>query len=183
MAIIALDAMGGDNAPLVVVQGALKAASKGFPIKLFGNRKDIVKIAEAEMPGMLAQLPIEITDSFDDIDMAETSVRRMLMQKKSSIACGIDALKNGSVDAFISAGNSAAVYAFATLHIGRIDGLMKPALGSFIPTQHNKKFFCLDLGANTDCKPDYLLQFAHMGSVYVKIITGLEYPRVGLLSN
>jgi glycerol-3-phosphate acyltransferase PlsX len=106
----------------------------------------------------------------------------MLRKKDSSIIRALQAVHSGKAHAFVSAGNSGAVMAAATIIVGRVPGVMRPAIGTFLPTTHGS-LFCLDLGANPDCKPEYLVQFAYMGYAYVRIVKQIAQPRVALLSN
>ncbi len=178
---IAVDVMGGDYAPQEAIKGALAAAQKGVPLLLFGNQDKIMPLLAQYCPRWRS-LPIELVHCSDIVDMDEDPLRGMLRKKDSSIVRGLQAVKSGKAQAFVSAGNSGAVMAAATIVVGRVPGVIRPAIGSFLPTT-NGSFFCLDLGANPDCKPEYLVQFAYMGYAYVRIIKQIAQPRVALLSN
>jgi glycerol-3-phosphate acyltransferase PlsX len=183
MSRIAVDAMGGDNAPIAVVSGSIQAAKKGVPLVLFGKKELLVRLFDSLLPDWEKELSVTIIDSADIITMETTSVRHMVKQKTSSMYLAIDALKNHTVAACVSAGNSAAVHTLANILLGRIPGILRPALGGILPSVNGSPIYCLDLGANTDCKAVYLEQFAYMADVYVKEMLGIAKPRIGLLSN
>ncbi|HEX4069366.1 MAG TPA: phosphate acyltransferase PlsX [Candidatus Babeliales bacterium] len=178
---IAVDVMGGDYAPQEAVQGALAAAQKGVPLMLFGNQDKVMPLLAQYYPRWRS-LPIELVHCSDVIDMDEDPIRGMLRKKDSSIVRGLQAVHAGKAHAFVSAGNSGAVMAAATVTVGRVPGVLRPAIGSFLPTTYGS-LFCLDLGANPDCKPEYLVQFAYMGYAYVRLTKEIAQPRVALLSN
>lgn len=178
---IAVDVMGGDYAPQEAVKGALAAAQKGVPLLLFGNQDKVMPLLAHYCPRWRS-LPIELVHCSDIVGMDEDPIRGMLRKKDSSIVRGLQSVQSGKAQAFVSAGNSGAVMAAATIVVGRVPGVMRPAIGSFLPTT-NGSFFCLDLGANPDCKPEYLVQFAYMGYAYVRIINQIAQPRIALLSN
>lgn len=178
---IAVDVMGGDYAPQEAVQGALAAAQKGIPLILFGNQDKVMPLLVHYCPKWRS-LPIELVHCSDVIDMDEDPIRGVLRKKDSSIVRALQAVHAGKAQAFVSAGNSGAVVAAATIVLGRVAGVIRPAIGSFLPTAHGS-LFCLDLGANPDCKPEYLLQFAYMGYAYVRLTKQIAQPRVALLSN
>lgn len=178
---IAVDVMGGDYAPQEAVQGALAAAKMGIPLILFGNQDKVMLLLAHYYPRWRS-LPIELVHCADVIDMDEDPLRSILRKKDASIVRALQAVHSGKADAFVSAGNSGAVMAAATIIIGRVPGVMRPAIGSFLPTTSGS-LFCLDLGANPDCKPEYLVQFAYMGYAYVRIVKHIAQPRIGLLSN
>ncbi len=178
---IAVDVMGGDYAPQEAVQGALAAAQKGIPLILFGNQDKVMPLLVHYCPKWRS-LPIELVHCSDVIDMDEDPIRGVLRKKDSSIVRALQAVHSGKAQAFVSAGNSGAVMAAATIIVGRVPGVIRPAIGSFLPTT-NGSLFCLDLGANPDCKPEYLVQFAYMGYVYVRLTKQIAQPRVALLSN
>ena len=127
-------------------------------------------------------LPIELVHCSDVIDMDEDPIRGMLRKKDSSIIRALQAVHSGKAQAFVSAGNSGAVMAAATIILGRVPGVLRPAIGTFLPT-NNGSLFCLDLGANPDCKPEYMVQFAYMGYAYMRLVKHIAQPRVALLSN
>ncbi len=178
---IAVDAMGGDYAPQEAVQGALAAAKNGVPLILFGNQDKIMPLLSYYC-STWRLLPIELVHCSDVIDMNDDPVRAILRKKDSSIVRGLHAVRSGAATAFVSAGNSGAVMAAASVVIGRVTGVMRPAIGTFLPTSVGS-LFCLDLGANPDCTPEYLVQFAYMGYAYVRLTKHIAQPKIALLSN
>lgn len=178
---IAVDAMGGDRAPQVVVHGALRAAQKGIPILLCGDQDQIVPLLD-NADSSWRSYPIEIEHCHEVIGMAEEPAKAVSRKKDASLVRAAQAVASGRASVFISAGNSGAALVASTFHIGRVEGVLRPAIGGFLPTPHGS-IFCLDLGANVDCKPEFLEQFAHMGNLYVKLATSITSPRIALLSN
>lgn len=178
---IAVDAMGGDNAPSVVIEGAFRAAQRGIPVFLFGDKKKIYTYLDSNHKKWRA-LPITIEPCTQVIGMEEAASRSVIRKKDASLVRAAQSVKDGRASALVSAGNSGAVLVASTLIIGRVSGVMRPALGNFFPTETGS-IFCLDLGANTDCKAEYLEQFAYMGHVYVQLTKHIERPRISLLSN
>jgi len=178
---IAVDAMGGDYAPYVVIEGALRAAQRGIPVYLFGDKKKIYTHLDS-LYKKWRTLPISIEPCTQIIGMEEEATRSVVRKKDASLVRAAQSVKDGRTSALVSAGNSGAVLVASTLIIGRVEGVIRPALGNFVPT-HNGSIFCLDLGANTDCKAEYLEQFAYMGHIYVQLIKKIAAPRVALLSN
>ncbi|HLC07025.1 MAG TPA: phosphate acyltransferase PlsX [Candidatus Babeliales bacterium] len=178
---IAVDVMGGDYAPQETIKGALAAAQKGVPLILFGNQDKIMPLLAHYCPRWRS-LPIELVHCSDVIDMDEDPIRGMLRKKDASIIRALQAVHSGKAQAFVSAGNSGAVMAAATIIIGRVPGVLRPAIGTFLPT-NNGSLFCLDLGANPDCKPEYMVQFAYMGYAYMRLVKHIAQPRIALLSN
>ncbi len=178
---IAVDAMGGDYAPKVVLAGALKAAQSGIPILLCGDI-DLMEPLLNNLCPTWRNLPISCEPCTQVIDMAEEPSRAVLRKKDASLVRAAQAVKEGRAAGLVSAGNSGAVLVAGALIIGRVPGVLRPALGNMIPTPHGG-IYCLDLGANTDCKPAYLAQFALFGSVYLQEAHAVAKPRVALLSN
>ncbi len=178
---IAVDVMGGDYAPQEAVQGALAAAQKGIPLILFGNQDKIMALLAHYYPRWRS-LPIELVHCSDVIEMDEDPIRGILRKKDASIIRALQALHAGKAEAFVSAGNSGAVMAAATIILGRVAGVLRPAIGTFLPT-NNGSLFCLDLGANPDCKAEYMVQFAYMGYAYMRLVKHIAQPRIALLSN
>lgn len=176
---IMVDAMGGDNAPEMIVKGALLARDEfDVSIVLSGKEDILKKYIEAETKDFRK---IEILNAEDVITNDDKPVLAIRRKKESSLVKALHAVKNKEADAIVSAGNSGALLSGATLIIGRIGMLERPALAPFIPT--DKGFALLvDAGANADCKPEYLLDFALMGSIYSKYILNIENPKVGLLN-
>jgi len=175
--IIALDAMGSEHSPAAEVEGAIAAAQEHSTEIVLVGKKDAI---EAEL--VKRQHNFTIVEANQVIEMKDNPSEVMRDKRDSSITVGMKLLKNKEVDAFVSAGNTGAVTTAATLILGRIEGIERPALCILISLPSNP-ILLLDVGANANCKPNYLVQFAQMGSVYMEKIFGMESPRVGLLSN
>jgi glycerol-3-phosphate acyltransferase PlsX len=178
---IAVDAMGGDNAPVPEVAGAVKACQELKGIKeivLVGNPEIIKKEL---LLHQINGLPISIERSESVIGMHESPAAAVKAKKDSSIVISTKLIKEGRVNALVSAGNTGAVMASSLMHLGRVKGVLRPALAIPIPTLTGHAIL-LDVGANVDCKPQHLLQFAIMGDAYARHIFGQTNPRVGLLS-
>lgn len=177
---IVLDAMGGDHAPPVAVEGGVWAAREyGIEVILVGREDDIRReLAKHDTAG----LSLPIVHASQVIEMEEHPAAAVKAKRDSSMVVGMDLLKRGEADAFVSAGNSGGVMAAALFRLGRIRGIKRPALSTIYPTTTGICFM-LDMGANTDCKPEYLLQFAYMGVAYAERVLGIANPRVGLVSN
>ncbi len=185
---IAVDGMGGDYAPVPILEGCLDAISR-FPINVkFVGKIEKVRY-EAEKVGLIDLLEkeidnnrLELIDSGDPIGMNEeaTAVRK---RKDASINVAMDLVKTNKAKAVYSAGNSGALMASAIFRIGRLKGIERPAIGALFPTRdQTRPVLVLDVGANTDCKPSYLHQFALLGDVYAKDVLQIEKPRIGLLN-
>ena len=185
---IAVDGMGGDYAPVPILEGCLEAISR-FPINIkFVGKIEKVRY-EAERVGLIDLLEkeidnnrLELIDSGDPIGMNEeaTAVRK---RKDASINVAMDLVKTNKAKAVYSAGNSGALMASAIFRIGRLKGIERPAIGALFPTRdQTRPVLVLDVGANTDCKPSYLHQFALLGDVYAKDVLQIEKPRIGLLN-
>lgn len=177
---IALDAMGGDHAPEEIVKGALAAVSGDKIEIVLVGRENAVR--EELNKHNSAGCVLDIVHASEEITMEERPVAAVKEKRDSSIVVGIDLLRRGEVAAFVSAGNTGAVMTAATLMLGRTKGIHRPALGAVFPFPTGP-LLCLDLGANADCKPTSLVQFAKMGSIYMRMIFGMESPRIGLLSS
>jgi len=177
---IALDAMGGDHAPQEIVRGAIAAAQDvELEVVLVGREN---KLQEELAKSGAASNGIRITNADEVIEMGDAPVWAIKNKKDSSIMVGIDLLKNQEVSAFVSAGNTGAVVTAATLMLGKKKGVSRPALGAVFPFPAGP-ILCLDIGANAECKPEMLVQFAHMGSIYMEKIFKIAKPRIALLSN
>lgn len=171
--------MGGDNAPQEIVAGALMAAGGlGVELTLVG-RADAIR---AEMEGTTEIPGLRIVDAPDIIDMDEHPTEAVRSKPNASINVALRLVKSGEADAFVTAGNTGAAMTAALLTLGRIRGIGRPALGTVFPTGENRVTMFLDVGANADCRPIHLLQFAYMGSAYMERAFGVVQPRVGLLS-
>ncbi|MFL5693020.1 MAG: phosphate acyltransferase PlsX [Ktedonobacteraceae bacterium] len=178
---VALDAMGGDHAPGEIVLGAIQAAREyGFGVYLVGPEDRIqAELAHHNTQGL--DLPIVHTDEF--IPMDEHNPAKAVRNKNTSMVRALQLVKDGEALGAVSAGNSGAMMAAASLMtLKRLKGVERAALGGILPTK-DSACMVIDLGANTDCKPEYLQQFALMGSIYMERIMHLKSPRVGLLAN
>jgi len=177
---IAVDAMGGDHGPSVIVDGAVAAARQGdVRVALVGASTDLER-ALTRHPGWSA-LPIEIVEACEVIAMAESPAAALRRKPGASIRVAADRVASGQADALVSAGHTGATVMAAHAAFGMIRGVDRPALAAAIPTQTHPAVL-LDAGANAECRPQHLLQFAVMGSVYARVAWGLERPKVGLLS-
>ena len=172
--------MGGDRAPGVVVEGAVEAARAfGVPIVLVGPPTALkAELARHNASG----LGLEIIETDETIDMHEHPARALRQKPRASLKLAVDLVAQGRAAAAYSAGNSGAVMAAALFALRRLPGIERPAFGSPIPTTRGVSFL-IDMGANADCKPPYLVQFAAMGVAYMRLACGLSNPSVGLLSN
>lgn len=178
---IIVDAMGGDNAPQAIVQGALDAHRlHGVDIILVGRAAEVLRAVEACGEKNLPA-GVEIKDASEVVEISDDPATAFKMKKDSSLTVGLNLLKAGEGDAFVSAGSTGALLAGATLVVKRIRGIRRAAMGPVIPTAGGKAILC-DCGANAECTPEYLLQFAYLGSYYAKKACGMEDPRVGLLN-
>ncbi|MBA3378091.1 MAG: phosphate acyltransferase PlsX [Chloroflexia bacterium] len=177
---IAVDAMGGDNGPAVIIDGALAGArAQRAKVLLVGNVSDMeAGLSLVKTTGV----DIEIVEATDVITMADHPAQAVRRKPQSSINVALRLMADGKADAMISAGNSGAVMAASLLVLGRVRGIERPAIASYIPTVKGKSLL-LDLGAVTDPKPSNLVQFAEMGEVYVERILNVKNPTIGLLSN
>lgn len=177
---VAVDAMGGDAAPGVVVEGAVAAARKGGLRLLLVGPEAAVRSELARHEGAGA-LPIEVVDAAEVIGMGDAPASVVKGKPGSSVHVGLGLHRDGRADAFVSAGNTGAVMAVALLVLGRARGVARPTLAGFYPTVAGR---CLlvDVGSNVDCKPEHLVQFARMGSAYLQRVGGVAVPTVGLMN-
>lgn len=179
---IALDAMGGDFAPKAIIEGAMLAA-KSFPkdvhIVLLG-KEDVIKshLSEADVANDL----FTIFHCDEVIEMGEHPTKAISQKQNSSIVVGFGLLKAGKVDAFCSAGNTGAMLVGSVFSIKAIEGVIRPCIAGFIPKESGKFGIIADVGANADCKPDVLSQFATLASLYAQHIMKIENPKVGLMN-
>lgn len=173
---ISVDAMGGDHAPGVVLEGtaAALAADTDMSVVLCGPADVVVPFAEAHDR-------CEAQETTEVIDMGEHPARAVRRKKDSSIVVGCRLVKEGRTQGFFSAGSTGACLAAATLVMGRIKGVSRPALVTVIPSPVRPVVMC-DVGANADCKPEYLVQFAQMATIYMEQVIGVQNPRVALLN-
>jgi glycerol-3-phosphate acyltransferase PlsX len=177
---VAVDAMGGDHAPGAIVQGAVNAARKGLAVILVGPEARVRE--EMARHGAARDLPIEVHDASEVIDMHDHPGQAMRRKKDNSIRVSFELVKAGEACAMVSAGNSGAVMAGAIFVLGRPEGVERPAIITALPALKGHPIM-LDMGAVVDAKPIHLVQFALMGEVYARRVYGVERPRVAILSN
>ena len=178
---IIVDAMGGDNAPQAPVMGAVQANREyGVEIILVGRGEDILKTLAANG---ISDLPagVAMTHASEVVEMCDDPATAFRKKKDSSLTVGLNLLKEGAGDAFVSAGSTGALLSGATLVTKRIKGIRRAALAPVVPTG-NGGAVLIDCGANAECPPEYLLQFAYMGSYYAEKVLGRPSPKVGLLN-
>ena len=183
---IYLDAMGGDNAPLAPAQGALEALGlyPQLEIELAGPIDTVKETVDQVFAGAAESIRarVTLTDCPEIITNNEAPVMAVRRKKQSAIVDGMLKLRDGQVDAFVSAGSTGAVLSGGMFRLGRLKGIDRPALAPLLP--NGKDFFLLiDCGANVDCRPEYLHQFAMMGSAYMESMRGVKNPRIGLVNN
>lgn len=177
---IALDAAGGDYAPHELVKGAIQAVQElGVEIVLVGRKNVLRKLLEKSLDNG----GVTIVDAKQVIDFNEHPIRSLQNKPESSIVIGVDLLKHNKASAFVSAGNTGAVVASSLLTLGKANGVTRPAIGCFLDNLLAKPALLVDAGANADCRPEHLLEFARLGSLYSKNLLQISSPRVGLLSN
>ncbi len=178
---VIVDAMGGDNAPLEIVRGALEAHAKdGVKIVLVGRTKDILQAVRDCGEGNLPA-GVELKDATEVVEIADDPATAFKKKKDSSLTVGLTMLRDGQGDAFVSAGSTGALLSGATLLVKRIRGIRRAAMCPQIPVAGGHAVLC-DCGANAECTPEYLLQFAYLGSYYAQRMMGIEKPRVALLN-
>ena len=178
---IIIDAMGGDNAPLEIVKGALQGKERfGVDIVLTGDTTAILKALEACGEKTLPR-GVEIAHADEVVEMCDDPATVFRRKKNSSMALGLNMVREGKGDAFISAGSTGALLTGATLLVKRVRGIRRAAMAPTIPTTTGKAVL-IDCGANAECTPEYLVQFAYLGSFYASRVLGVEKPRVGLLN-
>ncbi|MEQ9370272.1 phosphate acyltransferase PlsX [Coleofasciculus sp. F4-SAH-05] len=177
---IAIDAMGGDHAPSEIVAGAIRAqAELGVEVILVGDPQ----VIEASLKEHSSLCQLEIAPAEDVISMEEEALVAIKRKPKASINVAMDLVKTKQAQAVVSAGHSGAAMAAALLRLGRLKGIDRPAIGAVFPTLiAGKPVIILDVGANVDCRPKYLEQFAVMGTVYSQYVLGIPEPKVGLLN-
>ena len=182
---ILLDAMGGDNAPDATIKGAIRAVNEvEAEIVLIGKEEVInQRVKELYGKGKISDINsrLSIRNATETIEMEDIPTQAIKHKKDSSMVVGFNMLKEGEGDVFISAGNSGALLTGATLLVGRIKGIDRPAIAPLLPS-YRKSVMLMDAGANTNCKPINLFQFAQMSTIYLRNNFGIERPRVGLLN-
>ncbi|MFY4773852.1 phosphate acyltransferase PlsX [Metabacillus sp. RGM 3146] len=174
---IAIDAMGGDHAPKSIVEGTMKAveAFSDLEISLIGKEEEIRSYLTKNK-----RISIIHTDTV--IEATDEPVRAVRRKKDASMVIMANEVKDGRAEACISAGNTGALMTAGLLIVGRIEGIERPALSPTLPTMDGKGFLLLDVGANVDAKPEHLLQYGIMGSVYAEKVRSIDSPRIGLLN-
>lgn len=177
---IAVDAMGGDNAPFEIVKGAVEAVNerKDITVCLTGQETVIKKELEKYTYN---KEQIEIVNASEVIETGEPPVNAIRKKKDSSIVVGMNLVKNGQADGFVSAGSSGAVLVGGQVIVGRIKGVERPPLAPLIPTEKGVSLL-IDCGANVDARPSHLVQFAQMGSIYMEHVLGIKNPRVAIVN-
>lgn len=177
---VAVDAMGGDNAPVEIVKGAIEAVTENSRIKVYlTGRQDVIKKELVQYTYNKEQ--IEIVNAEEIIETAEPPVMAIRKKKDSSIVVALNLVKDGVCDAFVSAGSSGAVLVGGQLIVGRIKGIERPPLAPLIPTETGCSLL-IDCGANVDARPSHLVQFAKMGSVYMESVMGVPNPKVAIVN-
>lgn len=176
---IAVDAFGGDNAPLEIIKGAVEAKTEyGTEIVLVG---DTEKIKECAKENAISLEGIDIVQADEVFDMHDTPTDILKSKRNTSLGVALDLVAEGKADAIVSAGSTGAIVAGATFIIKRIKGIKRPALGTVLPSR-TKRFMLMDVGANAECRPEMLRQFGIMASLYLKNVEGIENPEIGLLN-
>ncbi len=177
---IAVDAMGGDNAPEAPVKGAVEALGEntGISLILLGDEKKI----EDVLSGLsFSRDDVTVVNCSETIEMSEPPVAAIQKKKDSSIVRGMTMVRKGEADAFVSAGSTGAILVGGQVLVGRIKGVERPPLGALMPTEKGMTLL-VDCGANVDARPSWLLQFAEMGSIYMESALKIKNPRVGILN-
>jgi glycerol-3-phosphate acyltransferase PlsX len=176
---IAVDAMGGDGAPQTIVRGALEAVTEsGIPVRLVGPQKSLRR----EL-GRFRFLPsgLELVDAPEVVGMNDPAISVLRGKKRSSLNVCAELVRDGKARAMVTAGNTGAAWVAAKSSLGMIDGVDRPALAAVLPKKEGHTLI-LDVGANMECKPHQLVQFAVMGSFYAEAVLGVQQPKVGLMS-
>lgn len=177
---IVLDAMGGDNAPVEIIKGAIEAVNKREDIEIILTGKE--DIINQELAGYTYNKDqISVVNTSEVIETAEPPVMAIRKKKDSSIVVGLKMVKKGEADAFVSAGSSGAVLAGGQLLVGRVKGVERPPLAPLIPTEKGFSLL-IDCGANVDARPSHLVQFAKMGSIYMENVIGVKNPKVAIVN-
>ena len=181
---IILDAMGGDNAPDANIKGAVNAINKVKAEVVLVGKEEVIRSKVKEFYGKeIEEISdrLKIVNATETIEMEDKPTDAIKHKKDSSMVVGFNALKNDEGDVFISAGNSGALLTGATLIVGRIKGIDRPALAGILPA-YKSRLLLIDAGSNTNCKPINLLQFAQMSTIYLRNTFGIERPAIGLLN-
>lgn len=177
---VAVDAMGGDNAPAATVKGAVDALNESPEISvILVGREEVIN--EELKQYTYPKERLTVVPANEVIEMAEPPVMAIRKKKDSSIVVGLNLVRQGEADAFVSAGSSGAVLVGGQLLVGRVKGVERPPLAPLIPTENGVSLL-IDCGANVDARPSHLVQFARMGSIYMENIMGIENPRVAIVN-
>ena len=177
---IAVDASGGEYAPKEIVTGAIKAAEEyRVDIILVGNKSILHVLSNRN----LQKSGITITEASQTIELGESPVKAVQSKPDSSIVVGVNLVRDGTASAFVSAGNTGAVLCASLFNLGKIDGIERPALGSIIALSPTNPVLLIDAGVNAQCRPSFLVEFAHLGTTYIQNLLDIDSPRVGLLNN
>ncbi len=178
---VAVDAMGGDNAPVEIVKGAVEAISENRNVKVFlVGREEVIK--EELKKYTYNEEQMEVVHATEVIETAEPPVMAIRRKKDSSIVKAMHMVKDGTCDALVSAGSTGAVLVGGQVIVGRIKGVERPPLAPLIPTERGVSLL-VDCGANVDARPSHLVQFAKMGAVYMESVMGVKNPKVGIVNN
>jgi glycerol-3-phosphate acyltransferase PlsX len=176
---IVLDAMGSDDCPIPEILAAVELYKQGEKILLVG-KKELIQTHQQKLG--LSDIPLKVIDAPDIVEMTDKPVESFKAKPNNSMAVGLNLVKENNAEAFVTAGNTGAAYFNAVTILRRLQGISRPALAAIIPVKDRKSIF-LDTGANADCRPEFLLEFAVMGSAYASKIFSTSAPKVGLLSN
>ena len=178
---VAVDAMGGDNAPVEIVKGAIAAVNENTNVKVFLVGQE--EIVRKELSGYTYNpQQVEIVNATEVIETAEPPVMAIRRKKDSSIVKAMNLVKEGTCDAYVSAGSTGATLVGGQVIVGRIKGVERPPLAPLIPTEKGCAIL-IDCGANVDARPSHLIQFAKMGSVYMEHVVGIKNPKVAIVNN
>ena len=177
--VIALDAMGGDDAPGAVLDGAIIAAGEGIPLVLVGDAEILGR--ELKTRGGTPH-GVRIVHAPDTVGMGDKAAREVRRQRETSLYVGAELVRDGEAASLVTMGNTGAAMATALVVLGRIKDVERPALAAVLPTVKDRPVMFLDVGANADARPSHLVQFARMGSAYMRAVHHVESPRVSLLS-
>ncbi len=179
--VVALDAMGGDNAPSEMIKGAVEAVSSNKNVKvILVGKEEVIETELSKLSYPADQ--IEIKNATEVIETAEHPVQAIKRKKDSSMVVGLHLVKDKEADAFVSAGNSGALLTGGLGIVGRIRGIERPPFGALFPVKTGVALLA-DSGANVDCRPSHLVQFAKMGSIYMEKVVGIKNPRVAIVNN
>jgi phosphate acyltransferase len=178
--IIAVDIAGGDYAPSEIIKGAVQAAEENDIEIILVGKKSLIHVRAARQ---LKNPKISVVDASEVIEANEHPMRAVISKPDSSIVVGVNLVKEGKAQALVSAGNTGALFGAAFLKLGLIPGVERPAICAILDITGSSPVLLIDAGANADCKPHYLVQFAEMGNAFAKKVIGIESPKVGLLSN